>query len=82
MGANNGTGIPMFFVCAMARKERSFAGREAHVIALTGREKPVSGRTGGIRNSDRSREYTCACGHVGWSKHIDLEHRAKANAKP
>ena len=77
MGANNGTGIPMFFACAMARRERSSAGRERHAVELTGRSK-AAGRRGGIRNSDRAREYTCACGHTGWSRHVDLEYRAKA----
>ena len=80
MGANNGTGIPMFFACAMARRERSSAGRERHVVELTGRSK-VAARKGGIRNAARSREYKCACGHIGWSRHIDLEHRAKAREK-
>lgn len=81
MGANNGTGIPMFFACAMARRERSSDGRVRHVVELTGRSK-AAGRKGGIRNSNRSHEYTCACGHVGWSRHVDLEYRAKAQETP
>ena len=75
MGANNGTGNPMYFACAKARKERSYREREGHVVELTGRSK-AAGRRGGIRNSDRSREYKCSCGHVGWSRHVDLERRA------
>jgi hypothetical protein len=70
----------MFFACTKARQERASAGRERHVVELTGRSK-AAGRRGGIRNSDRSREYTCACGHTGWSRHVDLEYRAKARDK-
>jgi len=79
MGANNGTGIPLFFRCAAARKDRRGWRVQSHTVKLTGKSKPTD-RLGGIRNSKRSRQYECACGHVGWSKHVDLE-RLEASVK-
>lgn len=41
-------------------------------VRLTGRKRRHS--TGGIRHGTLSREYECLdCGHVGWSRHIDLD---------
>lgn len=45
-------------------------------VALTGRTRLTKHR--GQRQSLTSREYKCQdCGHVGWSKHIDLERKAE-----
>lgn len=84
--AGSGTGYPYHFECSKARLiyygDRSSRGedvartsreRSAHVIALTGRSKPVPSGKGHPRKSWRSREYKCSCGHVGWSNHKDLE---------
>ncbi len=43
------------------------------LVTLTGKSRPCPPGGGGSRNSDRTREYICPCGHVGWSRHIDLE---------
>lgn len=43
---------------------------------LTERVRESTGQIG-MRNSPYTYEYKCACcGHVGWSKHSDLEHAA------
>jgi len=45
-------------------------------IELTGRRrkrKPKRGSAPGLRSDSYAREYRCrSCGHVGWSKHMDL----------
>lgn len=85
-GSNAGTGRPLWFRCSACRQDfpnywpgvRS--GRQpGYSVKLTGRSKAMPpGRTG-IRNSARSREYTCNdCGYIGWSRHVDLERRADA----
>ncbi len=79
MGSNNGSGIPMFFACPFKRRAPTWD-RSPHDVTLTGKTKPV-GKTGGIRNSKLSREYTCSCGHVGWSKHMDLERMEQRQAR-
>lgn len=53
-----------------------------HFVRLTGRTKPIRRRGGGPRMTNTAREYTCSCGHTGWSGHVDLErHRAAAEAQ-
>lgn len=84
--AGCGTGYPIFFECSKARRvyygNRSSKGepvtrarqeRAAHVVRLTGRTKPTPHGKGHPRKSWTTREYACACGHVGWSSHVDLE---------
>lgn len=64
----------MWFHCAVFRREdRKTRDRSAHVISLTGRKRVMSIGNAGNRNSKHSREYKCSCGHVGWSRHVDLE---------
>jgi hypothetical protein len=91
-----GTGYPYTFECAKARLiyygNRSSRGepvirtsreRAEHVVTLTGREREApSPNRGHPRKSRMSREYRCACGHVGWSCHIDLERRAARERRP
>ena len=77
MASNAGTGRPLWFRCAMCRRSRVAIrlGRGTNVI-LTGRTRSAGGNTG-IRNSRLAREYRCCdCGHVGWSRHTDLERAA------
>lgn len=76
---SGGTGSPISFKCQELRRTYyKDQGREArrHTVTLTGRTKPYPRRYGimrGHRSTDTSREYRCACGHVGWSAHSDLE---------
>jgi len=86
MGANNGTGQPYFFQCSKCRRRNNSRHRSrlpytGHQVKLTGRKKPLSRSqqgTGGARVSQERREYECLdCGHVGWSRHKDLEHKEK-----
>ena len=76
MGANNGTGQPYWFRCSVCRRH----GQRDHGwmggVELTGRKRPHRGKSG-ARNSHIDREYRCLdCGHVGWSCHVDLAHKA------
>jgi hypothetical protein len=49
-------------------------------VTLTGRRKPFP--TCGIRHGMINREYRCSdCGHVGWSRHTDLERLEGAGPK-
>lgn len=72
----------------VVRTQRSFtwkyldgkASGYADAVTLTGRRKKHS--TCGIRHGMISREYRCSdCGHVGWSRHIDLEALPDAGPK-
>ena len=75
---------PGWFRCPVHRRHLADAGwdtslrrqvaAEPHNITLTGKTKPNPSRKIGPRTSRVSREYTCSCGHTGWSTHIDLEH--------
>ena len=74
MGRSAGTGSPVWFRCAVARREGPGDDRE-HVVVRTGRERPYRTRryqTLGYRSDNVTREYRCTCGHVGWSNHLDL----------
>jgi hypothetical protein len=89
MGANNGTGQPFAFRCGRCRRTggngghyNPRTGRREHSrngwvgsVSLTGRKRPQRNQgRGGSRVSDEEREYECGdCGHVGWSRHSDLE---------
>lgn len=45
-------------------------------VTLTGASRPRHSRSPrGPRASRYEREYTCRCGHTGWSCHIDLVRR-------
>lgn len=69
---------PLTFQCPKYRalywRTRTSGDRAAHRVTLTGRKRRRSTpNSGNSRKSDVDREYRCACGHVGWSCHIDLE---------
>lgn len=75
MGQSAGAGSPVWFRC---HRERRGEGLD-HEITLTGRSRPSRGKRGsaqGTRSTARDREYTCSCGHTGWSNHIDLARKA------
>lgn len=77
-GTNAGTGQPIHFRCSQCRAEgaRWPLGSE-HRVELTGKVRDAKAGTAGVRNSRRALEYRCLdCDHVGWSRHIDLEHKA------
>lgn len=74
MGANNGSGWPMFFRCSLCRRENRITGG----FTLTGKTRPYKGGNKGVRGSMTFYQYRCrVCEHVGWSRHKDLEHRAE-----
>ena len=78
-GTNAGTGYPITFMCPVLRRSghRSNMDFDRHQIRATGRtKKPPSPGKGNPRKADRSLEYECSCGHVGWSCHIDLADQA------
>lgn len=89
--AGSGTGYPIWFQCAKARRiwygsrrnndegnERTARERAEHVTELTGRTRrtPKTGK-GHPRKSWTTFEYRCSCGHVGWSSHKNLERKAE-----
>jgi hypothetical protein len=88
--AGYGTGYPIWFQCAKARRiwygpRSSAAGatrtaleRSEHHTELTGRTRPTphTGK-GHPRKSWTTFEYRCTCGHVGWSSHKNLERLAE-----
>ena len=79
MGRSAGTGSPVWWRCAKARTNRF---HDRHYSAeLTGRTRPYrppSHSVIGQRSVHTSYEYVCsACGHRGWSNHMDLAYQAK-----
>lgn len=80
-GTNAGTGRPISFRCSQCRRIEGATGpRTARGwidrVELTGRTRKTKPGTAGSRNSLHRREYRCLdCGHVGWSRHIDLEYK-------
>jgi len=79
VGQSAGPGEPVVFQCQKCRRGNTRytvvdAGHTGRVT-LTGRKRARYG--GGIqvgRHGHIAREYKCNdCGHVGWSRHTDLE---------
>ena len=66
-------GMPAMFTCPSCLE------RHADAVELTGRKRSLAYRhdAGGLR-ALYAREYRCACGKVGWSRHIDLERKQDA----
>ena len=89
--AGSGTGYPIWFECAKARRiwygsrrqeDWEAAGRTAreraeHKTELTGRVRRTPHGRGHPRKSMTTFEYRCSCGHVGWSCHKNLERKAE-----
>lgn len=89
-GTNAGTGRPLTFQCAICRRSRYCRGlfmahRCRHTQVRTGRTRPLTrqqqGR-GGPRVLQHRVEYRCECGHVGWSRHVDVERLPLERADP
>lgn len=88
--AGYGTGYPNWFICPVARRNRAlWSGPDRgalppghDVIVLTGRTRraPSTGK-GHPRKLDRSYEYRCECGHVGWTCNADVLTRAERNER-
>lgn len=77
MGANNGTGWPFNFFCAICRKRPGWI--PTYNVSRTGRTKPYKGGNRGARGLNTFHEYACQdCGHVGWSRHVDVAKRPLA----
>jgi hypothetical protein len=76
MGANNGTGWPLYFWCAACKKKPGWkwgGHKPGWNVVRTGRTRPYKGGNLGVRGLNTFHEYTCAdCGHVGWSRHKDI----------
>lgn len=79
MGANNGTGYPMFLRCAKCR--RTNRDRHARIQGFSLRrfanEKPLPKAQQGNGNS-RALQFLIkikclVCGHVGWTRHKDAQ---------
>lgn len=85
-GHASGAGQPNTFGCAKCRQEwnRNHTRGESYLnkgtlgrITLTGRVRPVHARKGGGRVCFTRYEYRCEdCGHVGWSRHIEVARKA------
>lgn len=76
MGSNNGTGQPNWFRCAKCRRGGHRNDGWLGSVDLTGRRRQHRGKVG-QRITHIDREYRCVdCGHVGWSAHVDLCHKA------
>ena len=84
-GTSAGTGRPLHFQCSKCRLRKwshslsepsewtQRRGRVGHV-KLTGKRRELFDGNAGCRNSEWSFQYKCHdCGHVGWSRHTDLE---------
>lgn len=74
-----GTGIPIAFVCPVARRtrdqlDRNYGYPSGHkLIVRTGRTRPAPGlRNLPPRKLPTSHEYRCECGHTGWTCHSDI----------
>ncbi len=77
-GTNGGTGRPLSFRCTMCRRADDYRHKSRKGwrdrVKLTGRKRRCPPGDYGNRNSEFRREYLCDdCGHVGWSRHTDLE---------
>ena len=68
---------PFAFLCPAGRRER-WRDRNHRMppgherIVRTGRTKPNPSRNIGPRTLNTLHEFECQCGHVGWSRHVDI----------
>lgn len=76
MSRSRGTGQPVWFRCSQCRRHRAIGGF-ASDVSLTGRTRPKCDGNAGMRSTTTEREYKCSCGHVGWSRHVDLEDKER-----
>lgn len=65
MSGVKGAGGPLVFRCHRCRFRFG--------VRLTGRQRENTSGNIPQRSSRKIREYRCTCGHVGWSRHKDLE---------
>lgn len=81
MSRSFGVGQPLSFRCQACRSTvRDQDGRPGSInrVELTGRTRQRFTGTGG-RYCAEACEYRCLdCGHVGWSRHVDLAEKAGA----
>lgn len=88
MGRAAGTGRPHFFKCSQERKERyapwEYRPGPVHTVTRTGRLKTTGHgpipevprpSDGWHRKLPYAIEYTCSCGHTGWTTHPDIFRR-------
>lgn len=77
MGRSAGAGSPVWFKCPKCRASAS-------EVTLTGRARRMRRYrvAVGTRNGNTSHEYTCKCGHTGWSSHNDVTRYATAAPTP
>lgn len=85
-GTRAGTGQPISFQCSKCRLENGriritgIGRRRGYLdeIELTGKTRPVKHNRESERMTSTHRQYRCKnCGHVGWSRHCDLERLEK-----
>lgn len=77
MSRSAGAGSPISFVCP--RERTAPRGGPAHTQEVTGRVRRYHQKAGtslGLRSMSAAVEFTCSCGHQGWSNHVDLVVRA------
>lgn len=77
-GTNAGTGWPITFRCAKCRVvaprgcadiRPEYTVHCIHTQARTGKTRPYRGGNRGARGLMTFHQYTCECGHTGWSRH-------------
>jgi len=79
-GTNAGTGRPLNFCCAKCRRV-DHQHRQKLPVTLTGKRRHLAPGNYGNRNGEYSVQYTCACGHTGWSRHYDINRRFEREVK-
>lgn len=69
---------PISFQCSAGRRNISWRDRgerNEHEVVRTGRTKPNPSRRRGQRTLGELHEYECSCGHIGWTKHVEILYR-------
>lgn len=75
-GSNAGTGQPICYLCPKCRAKPG--GERGRRWSPTGQVKPLSRsqkRCGGRTVNFRMQVVCLECGHLGWSRHIDVARR-------
>lgn len=74
-GTNAGTGQPLHFRCSKCRaRGASWPFGLKTRVELSGQERPIDDGNSRGRSTSTLRQYECLdCGHIGWSRHVDLE---------
>lgn len=89
MGRGKSAGQPLYFQCSACRKRKGYPPNRLWDkglildVTLTGKTKAIGDGNANGRSSNTRVQYKCDnCGHIGWSRHVDIFRKAQRAGIP